>query len=67
MFGEWTAKSEMLSVGHFRIIQSQQLKASGMCTSTNYGRLQLGTCMYLFVFFVIGWLFSHAIIVEQVA
>jgi phytoene dehydrogenase-like protein len=56
----------MLNVGHFRVVESQ-LKVGGMCTTTSYGGLQLETCMYLLVFFVIGSLFSHAIIVEQVA
>jgi hypothetical protein len=55
----------MLIVGHFRVVQSQQFKASGMCTSTSYGGLQLRTCMYLLVFSMIGSLLSHAIIVEQ--
>jgi hypothetical protein len=56
----------MLNVGHFKTIQSQQqLKANGMCTSTSYGRLQLGTCIYLLVLSMIGFLLFHAIIVEQ--
>jgi hypothetical protein len=57
----------MLTAGHFRAVQSeQQFKAGGTCTSTSYGGLQLGTCMYLLVFSVIGSLPSHAIIAEQV-
>jgi hypothetical protein len=56
----------MLNVGHFRIVESQ-LKVGGMCTTTSYGGLQLETCMYLLLFFVIRSLFSHVIIVEQVA
>jgi len=45
----------MLSLGHFRVVQSQ-FKVGGMCTSTSYGRLQLGTlpacflCDWVFVF-----------------
>jgi hypothetical protein len=58
----------MLTAGHFGAVQSeQQLKAGGTCTSTSYGGLQLGTCMYLLVFSVIGSLPSHAIIAEQIA
>jgi hypothetical protein len=57
----------MLTARHFKAIQSQQLKDGGMCTSTSYGGLQLRTCMYLLVFSMIGSLFFHAIIVEQVA
>ncbi len=66
MFGEWTANI-IVTAGHFGAVQSQQqLKAGGTCTSTSYGGLQLGTCMYLLVFSVIGSLASHAIIAEQV-
>jgi hypothetical protein len=57
----------MLIAGHFKAVQSQQLKDGGMCTSTNSGGLQLRTCIYLLVFSVIGSLLFHAIIVEQVA
>jgi hypothetical protein len=57
----------MLIARHFKAIQSQQLKDGGMCTSTSYGGLQLRTCMYLLVFFMIVSLLSHAIIIEQVA